>query len=513
MAGIILYLFSMEWATFARKAAPGGLFANLVMNCCYWFLTMLGGVHFSTAITEEVEEQTLPLLKMTGASSFSILTGKSLPRLGVAVLFLLSAMPFLVLALTLGGVLPLGLASGILGVLCYAVMLSQLGLLSSVVCRNGKQAFMMTALGWAVIELCHWWYALITSLFAFGLRDTEVGRIGSTIMTDWLAWVPSCSLLADFSDSLLTFNTLNTSGADISWFAWLTAVGSAVLKFHMGAHLILAAIFFLISWRLFEPMTSRMASRGDTTLATTATRASVHRAWDNALAWKAHQFAAGGNLWLFVRLLILPVTIAAFCIALIVLGEDAHPLAIGMAAIWLGIPFLLINASRMLGSVFSDEIHAKTLPSLIMLPQSTYSTAAAMVAGLVPSMLAAAFCLAGGIALFVTAGLYETDWNNLEDLWRVIVEPGVWQFLSLLLLTLHIGVYMSTRLRYGGMILAFVLVFMTSCCAMPVMGELIFASNDAARYVVMIVLILAELFFCFVIQKAIVRRLEELAAK
>ena len=205
MAVVILYLFSMEWVASTRKTAPGGIFAGTVMECCYWFLTMLGGVHFSTAITEEVEEQTLPLLKMTGASSFAILTGKSLPRLGVAVLFLLCAMPFLVLALTLGGVLPLGLASAILGIVCYAVMLSQLGLLCSVVGRNGKQAFMLTAIGWVAFELCHWWHGMIAEFFSFALRGTAVGSLGSTIMVEWLSWVPSCSLFGNLTESLLAF--------------------------------------------------------------------------------------------------------------------------------------------------------------------------------------------------------------------------------------------------------------------------------------------------------------------
>ena len=388
MAGVILYLFSMEWVAFTRKAAPGGIFAGTVMECCYWFLTMLGGVHFSTAITEEVEEQTLPLLKMTGASSFSILTGKSLPRLGVAVLFLLCAMPFLVLALTLGGVLPLGLASAVLGIVCYAVMLSQLGLLCSVVCRNGKQAFMLTSIGWVAFELCHWWYEIFSGFFSFALRGTAVGTVGTRIMVDWLPWIPSCSLFGNMTDSLLAFDNLNDVVSGGSWFAWIAGVTTAVVKFHMGAHLLMAVVFFLISWRLFEPMTTRFASRGDSTVVANATRSTARRATGNAVAWKAHEFTTGGRFWFLLRIFVLPAIILTFVASLEALGENVEPVYLAIAAMYLGAPFLIINASRLLGSIFTDEIHGKTLPSLIMLPQSTQSTAASMVRGLIPAILA-----------------------------------------------------------------------------------------------------------------------------
>ena len=73
------------------------------MNCCYWCLTLLGVMYFSVAITEEKEEETLPLLRMTGIRNMTLLIGKSIPRLAVVVLLILIAAPFLMLAVTLGG--------------------------------------------------------------------------------------------------------------------------------------------------------------------------------------------------------------------------------------------------------------------------------------------------------------------------------------------------------------------------------------------------------------------------
>lgn len=506
MVGVILYLFSWEWAAATRKVAPGGAFARTVMECCYWFLTLLGGIHFSTAIIEEVEEQTLPLLKMTGASSFTILIGKSLPRLGVALLFLCCATPFLVLALTLGGVLPLGLASAVLGTLCYAVMLSQLGLLSSVLCRNAKQAFLLTSIGWAAIELCHWWYELAYAIFQHLLKDTTAGAIGVGILTGLLSWIPDCSLWNHLSDDLLSFSTA-TSSIDESWVDWFLRVTAGAVQFHMAAQLVLALIFFLLSWLLFEPLTSRAASRGDgSQTVQKKIETSVRRATWNPVAWKSFVITAGGKRWLWIRLLGVPIIVLGLVIGIGALNNRADLTEVAGFAMILGIPFAIINASRLLGGVFTEEIQGKTLPSLMMLPQSTAITAASMVGGLLPSILAGSFCFVAGLILMIAK-------EGFVDFDEILLEPFFWHFVSLLLLTLHIGVLLTTHLRYGGMVLAFVLGFMTSCCAVPIVGEVMVTSNEVQRFFVVGIVILLELFFCVLIQRTIVRRLEEIAAK
>jgi hypothetical protein len=138
LAVVILLLFLQHIATYSLRVGVGGSFAQTVMYCCYASVTLLGGVYFSSAIVEEKEEQTLPLLRLTGASPLAILIGKSGPRLVSVVLLLLVITPFLTLAITLGGVLIRGLLTAMLGLLTYAVMFSQLGLFASVVSRNAQ---------------------------------------------------------------------------------------------------------------------------------------------------------------------------------------------------------------------------------------------------------------------------------------------------------------------------------------------------------------------------------------
>ena len=321
MAVLILYLFSVQFALFAQRAAAGGLFAALVVICCYWFLTLVGGVHFSTAIVEEKEEQTLALLKMTGASAFAILAGKSLPRLAMAILFLSVLSPFLIMALMLGGVLPTGLLSAILGICCYTIMLSQVGLFAGVVCRNAPRAFLMTAILWGVFELCHWWFDFAMAA-TVPLPNKDPSWFGS-LLRSRLDWIPATSLIASLSDDLLTFSASAALDSDQWLPVRLWSLLCEVWHFHMGFHLLVAVVFFLLSWLCFESCTSRAVGEG----AGAATRdvavaAARSRPWRDAIAWKSWQYGSGGVIWFLLRSVGATVAIGGFFFALAVIFDE-----------------------------------------------------------------------------------------------------------------------------------------------------------------------------------------------
>lgn len=281
LAAMILYLFSMEFLTSTVRAGAGQSFASTVVMCCYWFLTLVGGMHFSTAIVEEKEEDTLPLLRMTGASSFAILAGKSLPRLALAVLFLFVVSPFLMLSVTLGGVLPMGLISSILSILCYAIMLCQVGLFASVISRNTRRAFTWTCVFWLLIELGHWWTGL-----ASGIDRMLLGYSASTskwqdLMQQASFWLSQRSLVSNLSLTLLSFEA-----TDI-WHPWMTW------------HLIFAAVFFCLSWLSFERFTAGSMSGSESSTPRTflkSRKGSTSRAGHDAVMWKSWQFVSGGLL-------------------------------------------------------------------------------------------------------------------------------------------------------------------------------------------------------------------------
>ncbi len=66
----VMFFFTLQLSTASLFGAAGARFVDMILTCCYWFLTLVGGLYFSVCITEEKEEDTLPLLRMTGVSNF-----------------------------------------------------------------------------------------------------------------------------------------------------------------------------------------------------------------------------------------------------------------------------------------------------------------------------------------------------------------------------------------------------------------------------------------------------------
>lgn len=482
MAAVILYLFFIQM-NFARlRVGAGGIFASEVVFCCYWFLTLVGGMHFCTAIVEEKEEQTLPLLRMTGASAFSILAGKSLPRLMIAVLFLASVAPFLILSISLGGVLPLGLIGAILSIVCYAIMLSQIGLLASVISRSASVAFTATCLMWAAVELSHWWLGLIGaamddggSLYQFQSQFVLVNNLSSTL----LAFEPS-----------------------ELWFP------------HMGFHLIVAGVAFAVSWLLFDRFSEVEASEGPKRQVSRSSQARG-RVWENALAWKSWQALGGGWRGIWIRAVGTPLVCFTATVLLLLAFEGTPNLGLVCGiTLTMGVALLLINLARLGGTVFHSEIHQKTLPGLIMLPQPLSKTMISTVAGLVPSIAAASVTAVISLALMVLRGVAKGD--PVGNVIQLLIQPWFVHLFSWVAVTLHLGVLLSTHVRHGGMLLAVALLWLGAplCCGTAI-GVMSFGGSrgDFVAYGLPVLLILAELIACLFLQQMTVGRLEKLAAQ
>ena len=138
---IILFLFTTivfsDWT-----GAPGLDFFRIIVNIQAVFITLAGLSYFASAITEEKEEQTLGLLRMTDLNPLSILLGKSTSRLAGALLLLLAQFPFTLLAITLGGVAQRQIVASYCTLGAYLFFLSNLALLFSVLFpRTGPAAF------------------------------------------------------------------------------------------------------------------------------------------------------------------------------------------------------------------------------------------------------------------------------------------------------------------------------------------------------------------------------------
>ncbi len=279
LASLAVYHFN------SPTSAPGLDFFLAIIWTSLAFLSLFGLGFFATVITEEREEMTLGLLKMTGLSAVSILLGKSVARLLDALLIILAQVPFVLLAVTLGGVSTVQIAAGLATILAWAVLLSGLGLLCSVCSLRSETATRVMAF-------------LVLLFFAVPLATPLLDLCNPT----WRLVVAGkqCLGLIVSANPFIASRRIAATG-----FSGPLAADQVWLNIAAGV------VLFLLAWACFDVFTREGSevgpSRGITVRGGFAGgRLWRGRAWSGwALIWKDFYFVCGGPLWPLIRLLLL----------------------------------------------------------------------------------------------------------------------------------------------------------------------------------------------------------------
>ena len=223
--GVAFLLVLAVWGMGSRSQyleAPGRELLSILAVANFFAVSCVGVLLFAPSITEEKEEQTLGLLRMTGIGPAALILGKTIPRLIQLGLVLIVQLPLVWLTPTLGGVdwsLILNVYLLLFGQLISTVALS---MLASVVMRTN---------GWAVVVagLAVGFWTLSPDI-AVDLRSAA--RAGSVLAELLLLLVEG---LAHFS-LFARLEELLRSGTRVP--------GMTVL---LGANLLPASVVFLIA--------------------------------------------------------------------------------------------------------------------------------------------------------------------------------------------------------------------------------------------------------------------------
>lgn len=135
------------WDSAEYSEAPGRFLLEILGWANFWSVTIAGVLLFVPTITEEKEDQTLGLLRMTGIGPASLLLGKALPKLAQLLLVLIVQLPLVWLTLTLGGVdwpLMTNVYLLVFGQLIGVVAIS---MLASVMMRTSFGAVLLSGVG------------------------------------------------------------------------------------------------------------------------------------------------------------------------------------------------------------------------------------------------------------------------------------------------------------------------------------------------------------------------------
>lgn len=376
MLGIYVSLAS-AFALAGRFGAPGLRFFSASIYLNVIFLTLLGVGFFSTAITEEKEEDTLGLMLMAGISPLGILLGKLGGRLIQALLLIVVQYPFTLLAITMGGVSQSQVNAAYVGLTSYMLLLAGGGLLCSTLAPLSR-----TAGTWMVIALFAYgvipYFCQLTLLF--------VG-ISAGVPTPWWA-----TLLTTVSSTclFLRIGDIITTGFGESPWSWQAV-----------SNLALGLVCFALSWGCFGYVTREPATEAITRGALArskwglASSFSPGRAWNNPFVWKDFHFVAGG---LSLRLLRIGFYAGLYIVScwLSALWRTGGRFGLYGKEILGVYQFLLLfalswEAALLMARSIHDEVSGKTLASLVMLPRSTvhvvYSKLFGSLVGAYPSLL------------------------------------------------------------------------------------------------------------------------------
>ena len=436
-AALVLVILLILWANerdFTRRTAPGREFLGMVLFANLGLIAIATLGIFSSAITEEKEDQTLTLLRMTRLSPLAILFGKGTSRLLLAALLLAAQIPFTLLAVTLGGVSLEQVFQGyaVLGATLF--FLCNLALLCSVLCRTTLRSGIWTGVLAAILFVV---LPIICATTA--LRNSSPGSFSP--QTAWQY----------FSVGVVEANPVYALAMLI-----IERMPSMNVASHLWINLGAGALCFLLAWLAFDRCCANAGEEIVQRRKGGASRARRRPSCKRALVWKDFHFTLGGLRGLLIRL--------GIC-ALIFGGvyaferwvahgwnpdservlRDTGQLTMVFALIYFGLDTSLL-ASRL----FGDERRHLTLGTLMTLPKTTGWMIRQKLRACFPAILPSAVLFGTGFGLWI-----EFDRHGAHHLFRWVVHRDGWLVLSYigsqaLILPVLIA-WLSLKLRRGAM--------------------------------------------------------------
>jgi len=338
---VALFALSNRWT-----GAPGKVFFTTVISFQAVAVALVGLSYFGSAITEEKEEQTLGLLRMTSLNPLSILLGKSTSRLCGALLLLVGQVPFTIFAVTLGGVSLGQIAAVYCALGAFMFLLCNLALLGSVLARRTSEAAAFCVLVLVILLGSVWLFGFLhDQLTGFPRLQTAFGDAADAL------W--NSTPIARLQEVLST----GFSGPPVGW--------------QVLSNLTAGIGCFFLAWALFGRFCDRAPGGASAESGPGGGRFGRRwlrppRAWKNALVWKDFYFVCGGSLGFTIRMVCYGGAFLPFiCRATGVWGVIAD-MARAMSEVTAFV--FSIDAALLASRIFGLELREQTLTALAALP-------------------------------------------------------------------------------------------------------------------------------------------------
>jgi hypothetical protein len=414
-----------------RMAAPGLVLHSALLTVNFVLICLLGTGIFAKAITEEKEDKTLGLLRMTSLGSVSILLGKATGAMLCMILLLAAQLPFALLSVTLGGIGWEQVVAGYAALIGFVLVQANLGLFWSVQCPTGRRAALMTVISLAALFLTPW--------FLYGAMGSHnpavVQLVAEKIQAAFLAFSP-------FHRAYVT-----TQGWDGQILAPTVLINVAM-----------ALLFFLLAWWRFAAAPwERHKSRTRIREWLGAIRRHVEkgrRSWRHSVMWQSFHFVGGGRTAFMLRCLGV-LCYLGYLRWLAVTWEhvaylDFTPRRAGGFMLGTSLIALSIEAAWSLGRLFGIERQEGTWSSLygtrLSLGQIVRQKVAGWLLALSPWIL---MFVVGSVLSGDLKSFFTRDWHDDE----------FWLGFGITLLSLLLIVYLSLFPRRAPIMMTAAIMF------------------------------------------------------
>jgi hypothetical protein len=448
-------------------------------------LIALAGVSFfASAITEEREEGTLPMLRIAGISDVGLLLGKSTSRLVSSALLLWVQFPFILAAITLGGITLWQVAAACLALFAWLLLLANAGLFCSVLCRRSGAASALMGI--------------------FVATQLGAGYLYRSMPAAWTAprafgWCGFFGRWAQFLNELSIGHRLRET--------MQTGFKGSIIGDQVVFSVTASAVLFLAAWGFFHWLAD-LSPEAPGINALTWRRGRRRRVWRDALAWKEFQCIAGGPLGCLARVGLLAASLVGLTWGLKQLATTGMTPRWGEWAVIVLVVCIAFDLCLWATRILSDDWRMAVLPVLLLTPHTPASICLGKVRGCLLSILP-------GLLLLLWVSWHYDDHQTLAA-W--LERPLAWSALGGFVLFLHVVAYLSLRFVWGALPLALGMLFIgNTCIVYPVLslGVAItqvmwgFTDFQSAVMVLNIGLVCAAIG----LQMGIVRQLERAASR
>ncbi len=352
--GVVAFMLMALYAAHESAgyaAAPGLTMFTGIATVNMIIISLAGLTVFSATITEEKEEMTLALLRMTNLNALSILLGKTVSRLLAALLLLLAQFPFTLLAITLGGVSIQQIVAVYCTLAAYTLLLCGVAVFCSVIARRTSTAAVMTLVIMLLFMVLPW---LITVTFVGMGMVMGTGRPAvmpghwANVVLDICGWLQQASPVTRIYHILA--------------FGFGSASDDQAIGFQVITNAAAGGAFLLLAWLCFERFNRQMTEAAPVrpvNLARLWTRRKSRRAGAHALLWKDYHYLAGGYSSLIGKMV-------AYALILLALWLYARQFAdvpdmdvreaVGITAMYIFYVAFVLEASLLGGRTFREEI-------------------------------------------------------------------------------------------------------------------------------------------------------------